>query len=413
MADILLNLVESKPPIDKANNKIIKDENQDLEKTKEKFSDYIDEKVTKSNEELEKVAETSIKSNENPQTYPQNEQDIFKTSPKKDQKKSNENKELDTNLKKEEEQDVLNYISDVSNQSNKQETKELANEIKETKSSENIDKNKLFTEQNSVIDDKNLGNQKTNLDIKNKNNIELQKEDTKDKNSIKPDKNTKDKEELIIDKTLQKDSQASENQKEIKRSEHIFENLQNEKHKHTKELKQAKEINIQNINTLQSSQETTKTLAKEIIEPQAKNLTPKDTALQLQKEINFLINKEKETATIKLHPKELGELTIKIQLKENVVNVNFAVENNQAKEQISNSLNRLKTIFLENQNEIELGDTNVFEKKQNHANENENFKENQFNEAESLEEIALDKKQTKLNLNNNFYKQDNRIDFYI
>jgi hypothetical protein len=90
---------------------------------------------------------------------------------------------------------------------------------------------------------------------------------------------------------------------------------------------------------------------------QAINMARNDVAKVLQEKVSMMLNLNNKQAEIRLDPPELGSMQIRIRSDAEQAQVNFVVQNQQAKEALEQSLPKLKEMLAEQG--IELGDSNI------------------------------------------------------
>ncbi|MEI5638198.1 MULTISPECIES: flagellar hook-length control protein FliK [unclassified Pseudoalteromonas] len=90
---------------------------------------------------------------------------------------------------------------------------------------------------------------------------------------------------------------------------------------------------------------------------QAINIARHDAAKELNQRVGMMLNLNNKQAEIRLDPPELGALQIRIKSDAEQAQVNFVVQNQQAKEMLEQSLPRLREMLAEQG--IELGESHI------------------------------------------------------
>ncbi|CAH9054345.1 hypothetical protein PSECIP111951_01017 [Pseudoalteromonas holothuriae] len=90
---------------------------------------------------------------------------------------------------------------------------------------------------------------------------------------------------------------------------------------------------------------------------QAVNIARNDAAKILQEKVSMMLNLNNQEAEIRLDPRELGAMQIRIRTDAEQAQVNFIVQNQQAKDLLEQSMPKLKEMLAEQG--IELGESNI------------------------------------------------------
>lgn len=90
---------------------------------------------------------------------------------------------------------------------------------------------------------------------------------------------------------------------------------------------------------------------------QAINIVKSDAAKQLQERVSSMLSINNKQAEIRLDPPELGSMQIRIRSDAEQAQINFVVQNQQAKEALEQSLPRLREMLAEQG--VELGESTV------------------------------------------------------
>ncbi|MCO7190010.1 MULTISPECIES: flagellar hook-length control protein FliK [unclassified Pseudoalteromonas] len=90
---------------------------------------------------------------------------------------------------------------------------------------------------------------------------------------------------------------------------------------------------------------------------QAINIARNDAVKALQERVNMMLNINNKEAEIRLDPPELGSMQIRIRSEGEQAQVNFVVQNQQAKEQLEQSMPKLREMLAEQG--IQLGESNI------------------------------------------------------
>jgi len=118
-------------------------------------------------------------------------------------------------------------------------------------------------------------------------------------------------------------------------------------------------LNLQTMHTQTTAQ--TQTQSKSVnVDPgvmQAINIIKSDAAKMLQERVSALLNINNKEAEIRLDPPEMGSLQIRIRSDAEQAQINFVVQNQQAKEALEQSMPRLREMLA--QQGIELGESSI------------------------------------------------------
>jgi flagellar hook-length control protein FliK len=113
---------------------------------------------------------------------------------------------------------------------------------------------------------------------------------------------------------------------------------------------------LQNAQTQQSASVTQKAITDPTI-AQTFNLQKNDAVKALHDKVNAMLNINNKEAEIRLDPPELGSMQIRIRSEAEQAQVNFVVQNQQAKEALEQSMPKLKEMLAEQG--IQLGESNI------------------------------------------------------
>ncbi len=113
--------------------------------------------------------------------------------------------------------------------------------------------------------------------------------------------------------------------------------------------------------SLQAGQLQSTAQAKQVsIEPatlQALNIIKSDAAKMLQERVSSMLSINNKEAEIRLDPPEMGSMQIRIRSDAEQAQINFVVQNQQAKEALEQSLPRLREMLM--QQGLELGESSI------------------------------------------------------
>ncbi len=104
---------------------------------------------------------------------------------------------------------------------------------------------------------------------------------------------------------------------------------------------------------------------------QAINIARNDAAKELQQRVGMMMNLNNKEVEIRLDPPELGAMQIRIKTDAEQAQVNFVVQNQQAKEALEQSMPRLREMLAEQG--IELGDSQISQQQQEAAEQETRF----------------------------------------
>ena len=121
------------------------------------------------------------------------------------------------------------------------------------------------------------------------------------------------------------------------------------------------EQSITDMQALQSQQLQSTAQTKQVsIDPgvmQAINIVKSDAAKLLQERVSSMLNINNKEAEIRLDPPEMGSMQIRIRSDAEQAQINFVVQNQQAKEALEQSLPRLREMLA--QQGIEMGESTI------------------------------------------------------
>ncbi|MCG7563566.1 flagellar hook-length control protein FliK [Pseudoalteromonas sp. McH1-42] len=167
---------------------------------------------------------------------------------------------------------------------------------------------------------------------------------------------------------LKKEGGQSEQQNSQQRSampapvENIFKAIRGEriddglKHEFNEVLAQVEQVR-QNQQVNQQSAVNQKAMQTDPAVSQAINIARNDAVKALQERVNMMLNINNKEAEIRLDPPELGSMQIRIRSEGEQAQVNFVVQNQQAKEQLEQSMPKLREMLAEQG--IQLGESNI------------------------------------------------------
>ncbi len=116
-------------------------------------------------------------------------------------------------------------------------------------------------------------------------------------------------------------------------------------------------LELQNIQTQSVQQTSSKTVSVDPGVMQAINIVKSDAAKMLQERVSALLNINNKEAEIRLDPPEMGSMHIRIRSDAEQAQINFVVQNQQAKEALEQSMPRLREMLA--QQGIELGESSI------------------------------------------------------
>jgi flagellar hook-length control protein FliK len=113
---------------------------------------------------------------------------------------------------------------------------------------------------------------------------------------------------------------------------------------------------MQNAQTQQSASASQKMSADPNL-AQALNLQKADVVKALHEKVNAMLTINNKEAEIRLDPPELGSMQIRIRNEAEQAQINFVVQNQQAKEALEQSMPKLKEMLADQG--IQLGESNI------------------------------------------------------
>ncbi|MBE0367418.1 flagellar hook-length control protein FliK [Pseudoalteromonas aurantia] len=140
---------------------------------------------------------------------------------------------------------------------------------------------------------------------------------------------------------------------------------------------------------------------------QAINVARNDAAKVLQEKVSMMLNLNNKEAEVRLDPPELGSMQIRIRSDAEQAQVNFVVQNQQAKEALEQSMPKLKEMLAEQG--IELGESNIQQEDQGQRDEQS---ENNQQEGNSRLANNHDEAQNTAQLMNSKADEGSGIDYY-
>ena len=163
------------------------------------------------------------------------------------------------------------------------------------------------------------------------------------------------------------------------------------------------------LQTAQTQQSTlsTQRMGGEQMQGQVLNLQKNDAVKALHEKVNAMLNINNKEAEIRLDPPELGSMQIRIRSEAEQAQVNFVVQNQQAKEALEQSMPKLKEMLAEQG--IELGESNI-------QQDSGSSSEQSTDEAQELANSKLDnpesQAQNSQQTKTNSSSRDSGIDYY-
>ena len=163
------------------------------------------------------------------------------------------------------------------------------------------------------------------------------------------------------------------------------------------------------LQTAQTQQSTSSTqrMGGEQMQGQVLNLQKNDAVKALHEKVNAMLNINNKEAEIRLDPPELGSMQIRIRSEAEQAQVNFVVQNQQAKEALEQSMPKLKEMLAEQG--IELGESNI-------QQDSGSSSEQSTDEAQELANSKLDnpesQAQNSQQTRTNSSSRDSGIDYY-
>ena len=178
---------------------------------------------------------------------------------------------------------------------------------------------------------------------------------------------------------------------------------------HDQDIMQAAQQFDTALQTAQTQQSTTSTqrMGTEQMQGLPLNLQKNDAVKALQEKVNAMLNINNKEAEIRLDPPELGSMQIRIRSEAEQAQVNFVVQNQQAKEALEQSMPKLKEMLAEQG--IELGESNI-------QQDSGSSSEQSTDEAQELANSKLDnpesQAQNSQQTRTNSSSSDSGIDYY-
>ncbi|MBE0351586.1 flagellar hook-length control protein FliK [Pseudoalteromonas lipolytica] len=116
-------------------------------------------------------------------------------------------------------------------------------------------------------------------------------------------------------------------------------------------------LDVHSFQTQAQQQPQSKTVSLDSGVMQAINIIKSDAAKMLQERVSALLNINNKEAEIRLDPPEMGSMQIRIRSDAEQAQINFVVQNQQAKEALEQSMPRLREMLA--QQGIELGESSI------------------------------------------------------
>ena len=116
-------------------------------------------------------------------------------------------------------------------------------------------------------------------------------------------------------------------------------------------------LDVHSFQTQAQQQPQSKTVSLDPGVMQAINIIKSDAAKMLQERVSALLNINNKEAEIRLDPPEMGSMQIRIRSDAEQAQINFVVQNQQAKEALEQSMPRLREMLA--QQGIELGESSI------------------------------------------------------
>ena len=123
------------------------------------------------------------------------------------------------------------------------------------------------------------------------------------------------------------------------------------------QYEQALEVQTMHTQTTAQTQTQSKSVNVDPGVMQAINIIKSDAAKMLQERVSALLNINNKEAEIRLDPPEMGSMQIRIRSDAEQAQINFVVQNQQAKEALEQSMPRLREMLA--QQGIELGESSI------------------------------------------------------
>ena len=163
---------------------------------------------------------------------------------------------------------------------------------------------------------------------------------------------------------------------------------------------------MQSAQTQQNSVNIQK-MTPDISAVQVMNLQKSDAVKALQEKVNAMLSINNKEAEIRLDPPELGSMQIRIRSEAEQAQINFVVQNQQAKEALEQSLPRLKEMLAEQG--IQLGESNIQQDTGSSSEQGTDDKQELTHaKLDNPEVQAQNTQQTKIHSSSN----DTGIDYY-
>ncbi|MEM6508959.1 MAG: flagellar hook-length control protein FliK, partial [Pseudomonadota bacterium] len=123
------------------------------------------------------------------------------------------------------------------------------------------------------------------------------------------------------------------------------------------QYEQALDVQTMHTQTTAQTQAQSKSISVDPGVMQAINIIKSDAAKMLQERVSALLNINNKEAEIRLDPPEMGSMQIRIRSDAEQAQINFVVQNQQAKEALEQSMPRLREMLA--QQGIELGESSI------------------------------------------------------
>ncbi|MBU2969026.1 flagellar hook-length control protein FliK [Pseudoalteromonas sp. C2R02] len=143
------------------------------------------------------------------------------------------------------------------------------------------------------------------------------------------------------------------------------------------------------ITSTQTSTSLNQKLENDKLLQQPINIARSDAAKLLNERVTFMLSQHNPQADIRLDPPELGSMIIRIRTDAEQAQINFSVQNQEAKELLEDSMPKLKEMLAEQG--IDLGESNIEQQQQGQneqASSNDNQKSGPLSSTENDEAIA-------------------------
>lgn len=170
---------------------------------------------------------------------------------------------------------------------------------------------------------------------------------------------------------------------------------------------------IADMQVLNAQQTSATTQTKQVsLDPtllQALNIVKSDAAKLLQERVSALLNINNKEAEIRLDPPEMGSMQIRIRSDAEQAQINFVVQNQQAKEALEQSMPKLREMLAEQG--IELGESSI---QQGDSQENMAEQEQQNAQGQLANNAENDDESADIQASTNNIKQQSSssIDYY-